>query len=247
MNDFLLWFVLIMIAGLIVASILYMKSKQIRMENYYLLLQKQMIEDHYQTLNDQVKLERKFQHDVKNYIQTLEALMSMSEENPIIHRQYEKDIAAFQKDYIIEDWTKNPVIDTVLHNKLSMCRELKIQVSLNVRPMKLEAYEKIPLLTVLYNLFDNAIEGCQSVVDLEKRYLKIQLKEDGKYFTMKFENSKAASHKTKSGEKTSKIDKRNHGMGLEIMRETAELCGGGMEIHEEENRYCTSVWLGKKK
>ena len=142
--------------------------------------------------------------------------------------------------------TENELFDVLLNEKRSHLPEA---TSIEVQGKFLGQLdlEAIDLCTIFSNLFQNAVEELKR--QQEGRFLIVKIK-NGKNFTeVAIENS--VRYKVLLQEnglpKTSKGDKKNHGIGLENVRRTVERCNGKMEISSEQERFSVKVILENRK
>lgn len=104
-------------------------------------------------------------------------------------------------------------------------------------------FSDIEWCTVLGNLLENALEGCERA-DKEHPILHISTKWTGRTFFLLVENSYDGKYVQKNGRFLSR--KREHiefGLGLESVRETVEGHGGTMEIYPLEKVFQVGITL----
>lgn len=97
--------------------------------------------------------------------------------------------------------------------------------------------------TVLGNLLENALEGCERA-DKEHPVLHISTKWTGRTFFLLVENTYDGECMQKNGRFLShKRERTEFGLGLESVRETVERHGGTMEIHPLETVFRVEITL----
>lgn len=233
-------------AAVLALILLYFRGKRVKEENYYLAIWHQLMETHYEAIRDQMERERRFRHDIRNHMQTLEYLIKKPKGQEKIYQQYEQDLEDMSREYIIREWTDNAVVNVALHNKICQCRREGIRVKLWAETEKIQDYDEMAVVTALYNLFDNAIEASRYLEEGTDKYLNIKLQEEDKGLLFSFENPKARSYEPEKGERTVKADKKNHGLGLVILKEMAEKNHGSLELQKEDTRFLVKLYLGKE-
>lgn len=141
--------------------------------------------------------------------------------------------------------TENELFDVLLNEKMSyLPKAISIDISGTfLSPLLLDS---IDLCTIFSNLLQNAVE---ELIRKESGYLKVCIN-SGKNFTeVIIENSvrKKVLLQDNGLPKTSKEDKKNHGIGMENVRKTIEKCSGKMEISSEQEAFSVKVILENKK
>lgn len=98
---------------------------------------------------------------------------------------------------------------------------------------------------VLSNLITNAIEALEQVEE-EKRYLSVYVNERNNYFLCVIENAYCPKEyqQIKSGRKTTKKDKENHGFGTQNIRDTVGKYDGANIVWENGTCFRAEVRMG---
>ena len=239
----------ILLTGLFFSAILgllllYFRKKRLTEENYNLAVQQQLLAAHYNAVREQVERERRFRHDIKNHLETMEYLLSVPDSQPDISRQYEQEIKRLGRDFRIREWTDNAVVNVALHNKFRQCEREGIEVQADIHAESLQGFDELAILTILYNLFDNAVEANRHLKAGKKKYLHLSIVRNGQNLLLRFENPKEKTYGPRNGQKTSKEDQVNHGLGIQILKETAQRQRGFVQILQGGEEYVAEVRLG---
>ncbi len=213
------------------------KLKLLESENK-LKEQRRRMED----IKEQEKQIRKIRHDYKNHITTGLALLrdgKVEEANKYFSEYLDSQLTVSQQ-YVNTDYE---AVNAVVNKKLGICFEKGIEVS-TAMSWTLDKVSEMDLCVVLFNLLDNAIEECQKIdVDKDKK-INIEMYQNKSYLTVKIQNSVKENVIENNPElKTTKSDKDNHGVGLQIVREVADKYNGIVDIEESSGLFCTEVWL----
>lgn len=132
------------------------------------------------------------------------------------------------------NYCENKVIDALLHNKLKLAKTKQIQVFTQVIAPENLQIALLDLISLFSNLLDNAIEASEKA---EQAYLVLDCYPSRNYFVIKLTNSKLAKENVSlDSMKTSKQDEKNHGFGLQIIRNIVEKYDGDIQIHQEETK-----------
>jgi len=91
--------------------------------------------------------------------------------------------------------------------------------------------EDIDILSILYNVLNNAIEACRKV-EPEKRFLEFSCGQIANQLIIKIKNSMKADTVQKQEKKllTSKKDKYRHGYGMQIVADTVKKHNGTLLV-----------------
>jgi len=137
------------------------------------------------------------------------------------------------------------VVDVIANTKLSQCTVEKIRIAVNISPFALEM-DDIDICIILGNLFDNAIEACRAVEG--DRFIYFEMAEYKGYVKVLIRNSVNGSVLENNPElKTTKKEKRFHGVGLKSVKDTVRKYGGMIDFYEQNQEFTADVWLPSKK
>lgn len=229
----------------IVTYYLYSKvEKKAELEVQYILLEKEReyyLEQYKQTEASQKEL-RKFKHDIKNYFMLINMFVKNKEYEEL--KDYCTGLTGkLENEYIVSK-TGNIVIDSILNYKGGIAKSLKIDFLLDVFVPQDLMLDSSDMAIILGNLLDNAIEA---VKELEEKDRKIQLKMryDLPNVSIAVTNPFTGNREKDSNQNyvTTKEDKRNHGLGMKIVKDTVEKYQGLLELEDKNNVFVTRVLL----
>jgi two-component system sensor histidine kinase AgrC len=191
-------------------------------------------------LIDIVEETRRKQHDFKNYLNTINAIVEVTSEEEIKHELKNYIASSKHLNKSIEDimYIDNIVIKAIIYNKLCEADRLNIKVLFNVANNSLEnSLNDYEISDILNNLLDNAFEAVINSANdkvvilniltegniniLEVRNAGITLKPDN------IENIFERGFSTKKGE--------NRGYGLYNVKKIAEKNGSDVQLFFEDN------------
>lgn len=101
---------------------------------------------------------------------------------------------------------------------------------------------------MLNNLLDNAIEACEKIA-IEKRYIKLYLKQNHRFVLVEVENTFDGNLKWDNGftlPSTTKMNSMEHGIGLKNVKDVANRYFGDLDIKVQENTFKVIVLLQEK-
>lgn len=138
-----------------------------------LSFQQTLMEKYYDEVQSMYQQMRTWRHDYKNHLQVMKAHLDLGEYQEVSDYILHLSDELIQIEKLIE--TGNVMLDAILNSKLSLARDRQIEVDVKViLPPRLSVTE-YDLCTVLGNLLDNAIEGCESQGEGERRFLRIYI------------------------------------------------------------------------
>lgn len=237
-NSLCLCIIILVFIGNILTFAIYDKLTSLIMNNYQkeLLIQEAKSKEmYYKQIEESNKKIQTIKHDLKNRMITIIA----SKDQNIIFDEIEKIIGEIDESDS-DIYTKNKVINTILHSKISIARkhDIKIESSILI-PQKLNIlYSDAGIL--IGNLLDNAIEACEFVLP-SKRWILIEMQYIKGKLILKICNSKNkkevninVSHKNHSDE---------HGLGIKSVKNVIKNYDGVIEFFNHGETFETNVVL----
>jgi sensor histidine kinase regulating citrate/malate metabolism len=134
--------------------------------------------------------------------------------------------------------TKNANLDSLINFKLSQAVSFGAKISPVTNKMVSDFVDIFDLNTVIGNLLDNANEAVESA---KEKIIALQIDSQEHSFSVICSNT--YSKLPDNGQKTTKIDKSNHGFGLKSVQRVVDKYGGAMNVDVDEKHYTVSVIL----
>lgn len=241
-SPYLFGFILCIVLSIVADILLFRTVKdvaqktQMETQNMYLRQQKELQLQHYHAFIEQQENIRKLRHDIMNHVQTIKLLIAeneMAEADEYTNKLAER----FQKVTTL-DYCDNKVIDAVLHNKMEYAQSLQIEGSVKLVVPETSTIDDIDLMAVFSNLLDNAIDAAAKARE-EKAFSVSSIVKSG-FLIIKVDNSGDGS----AIEQAQPISTaKNHGFGLNIIREITEKYDGTFEIIQDHTCYTTIITL----
>lgn len=171
-----------------------------------------------------------FKHDFNNHLAIVNGLLKRGE--ILKAQEYLNKLEKITSDLSFSCNTGNVVIDALFNNKLSIAKQLGIQVDCDVIIPSDTNINDFDLCIVFANTIDNAIKACK-LVDKKNRYLKLSTKRDGGFFMIEIRNSyNAANNYTSSS-----------GIGISNIREVAKKYQGAISIENTSDYFQINILL----
>ncbi len=183
--------------------------------------------------NDDV---RQFRHDYKNHMMVVTSLLNNGKTKEA--SDYIKNIQFQTGNFGKKFSTGNFIADAILGDKSSLAEEYAIHIDFTGRiPEK--GILNVDLCTVVANLTDNAIESLKYFDG--NRYLKITANIRNGFLTLSFVNPAKDVKIVNNRIRTSKSDKKNHGIGLKNVDNVAKKYQGNMLLSFINNEFTADV------
>ena len=202
--------------------------------------QRELIDTHYQEVENMYKKMRGWRHDYRNHIQTMKVLAEKGNLDAIKEylNKLDEDLATV--DTVVK--TGNAMADAILNSKISLAKSKGINVKVDAHvPVKLKMSE-LDLCVILGNLFDNAIEASLPLPE-EERLIRVYMVMKNTQLYISFTNFTASKKQTKEANlfKTTKGD--GHGLGLVRIDSIIEKLDGYLSRNSEDGAFTTEVLI----
>ena len=197
--------------------------------------QNEMLTEAFEQLDELNVQLRKQRHDFINHLQVVYSLIDMQENEEAI--RYIETVYGQMHRLSVGMKTAKPAVNALLQAKLANAEQRGIQLELDVS----SPYDELPMndwefCRVLGNLLDNAmdaLEGCESPK------IKVELYEDIRTYGFCVSNNgpkippQICVRIFNTGFTTKAA---GHGLGLSIVRELMEGCGGSIEVSSDDEQ-----------
>ena len=202
--------------------------------------QRALTEKYYEEVQAMYQQMRTWRHDYKNHLQVMKAHLDMGEYRELSDYILHLDEELTQISKVIE--TGNLALDAILNSKISMARAKEIKVNVKVvLPPELSVADS-DLCILLGNLLDNAIEGCESQKEGEKRFLRVYVGVLREQLYLSVVNSYGARIKKENGRYPS-AKAADRGLGLLSIDSIAARYHGYVNRKNDESVFATEVLL----
>lgn len=200
--------------------------------------QRELIDTHYQEVENMYRQMRGWRHDYRNHIQTIKALAENGDMEAVMQYLDGLELDLNTVDTVIK--TGNAMADAILNSKISLARSKNIEVHVDAHiPVKLKMSE-LDLCVILGNLFDNAIEASMKLPE-GGRMIRVYMDMKNTQLYISFTNFTATGKLEKVGRlfRTSK----GHGFGLIRIDAIVERLGGYLSRNSEEGAFTTEILI----
>ena len=204
--------------------------------------QRQLIETHYQEVENMYRQMRGWRHDYRNHIQTMKVLASSGDLEGIRSYLDRLDTDLNTVDLAVK--TGNAMADAILNSKISLAksRDIPVQVDAHI-PVKLKMSE-LDLCCVIGNLFDNAIEASLALPP-EERLIRVYMDMKGTQRYLSFTNFTAQGKREKRDGRFLTTKGEGHGFGLVRIDAIVERLEGYLSRNSEDGAFTTEILIPK--
>ncbi len=202
--------------------------------------QRQLIETHYQEVENMYRQMRGWRHDYRNHIQTMKVLASGGDLEGIRSYLDRLDTDLNTVDLAVK--TGNAMADAILNSKISLAKSRDIPVRVDAHiPVRLKMSE-LDLCCVIGNLFDNAIEASLALPP-EERLIRVYLDMKGTQLYLSFTNFTAQGKREKRNGRFLTTKGEGHGFGLVRVDAIVERLDGYLSRNSEDGAFTTEILI----
>lgn len=199
----------------------------------YLLWQ----EEHYRYLERREEETKKFRHDMRNHIYILQTLCEKQEMQSV--KQYIKKIGGKLETAGSCISVNNGIVDAVFNKYAEQCKEEKILLKVEGHMPVQVVIDAFDLCAIFSNLLSNAIDA---VTNYEKKQIILDIRYDEDFIFIKMQNYFNGALAIQDGRIViHKPDKKNHGYGLNNIRESVEKYHGFLDFQIDKDEFITMV------
>ena len=202
--------------------------------------QRELIEIHYNEVDNMYRQMRGWRHDYRSHIQTLKVHAAQGDWDAV--KAY---LDALETDLNTVDMavkTGNPMTDAILNSKLSLARAKRIPVQAEASISTALLLSELDLCVIIGNLFDNAIDASLALPE-DGRLIRVYMEMKGAQLYISFTNFTAGEKQKKAGGSFRTTKGEGHGFGLGRVRSTVKRLGGYLSVNSEEGAFTAEILL----
>lgn len=202
--------------------------------------QQELIETHYQEVENMYRQMRGWRHDYRNHIQAMKAYAANGDLDSIRAYLDELDTDLNTVDTVVK--TGNSMADAILNSKISLAQSKDIPVDVDAHiPVKLKMSE-MDLCCIIGNLFDNAIDASLALPP-EKRYIRVYMDMKNTQLYISFTNFTAVKKLKKEGRLFHTSKGEGHGFGLVRIDAIIDRLDGYLSRNSEDGAFTTEILI----
>lgn len=202
--------------------------------------QQELIQTHFQEVDNMYRQIRGWRHDYRNHIQTMKAYAALEDWEALKKYLDLLDDDLQHVDTVIK--TGNAMTDAILNSKISLAKSKQIAVKADAHiPVQLKISE-IDLCCIIGNLFDNAIEASLKLPP-EQRLIRVYMDMKQTQLYISFTNFTADKKRQKIGTRSMSTKGKGHGLGLVRIDEIVSRLDGYISRNSEDGAFTTEILL----
>ena len=202
--------------------------------------QRELIETHYQEVENMYRQIRGWRHDYRNHIQTMKVLAANGDLEALKNYLSELETDLNTVDTVVK--TGNAMADAILNSKISLVQSRRIAVHCDAHiPVQLKMSE-LDLCCIIGNLFDNAIEASLQLPE-EQRLIRVYMDMKGTQLYISFTNFTASKKLPKLGKRFATTKGDGHGFGLVRIDSIIERLDGYLSRNSEDGAFTTEILI----
>lgn len=213
-------------------------SKQI--DKHIAAYQRELIETHYQEVDNMYRKMRGWRHDYRNHIQAMKVMAANGNMDGIKAYLDELDTDLNTVDTVVK--TGNAMADAILNSKISLAKSRNIPVQIDAHiPVRLKMSE-LDLCCILGNLFDNAMDASAALPE-DERLIRVYMDMKGTQLYISFTNFTASQKQTKLAGRFATTKGAGHGFGLVRIDAIVEKLDGYLSRNSEDGAFTTEILI----
>ena len=229
----------------IIHFITYKRFKEYKSNSQINILEKQLDyqKNYYEKVINNYGEARKALHDMNNHMSVIKYFLENKD-----YKNMDDYIKSLSERIVTNknnNICSNKVINAICLDKCDRCKKEGINIRFDIIINKKLKIDDLDLCIVLGNLIDNAIEACEKINDKEvQKVIKVSARIYLNQIYIKVINSKNNKVEKRNNKfLTSKKDKKNHGIGLENVKEAVHKNHGDIEIKDSKNTFEVSLYM----
>lgn len=224
--------ILLIVANVLVYLVYNMVTdKNIRIRKLAEIEHKREIEySSYELLKERYDDLKMMIHDFEKYCNNIEGLI---ETDPDKARSEIKCIRNKNKTLLLVEHTNNKALNVILDQKMRECTAKEIDFKINIQHVDLSFINELDTVTIFANLFDNAIEGCESA---QTKTIEVEIFiMNESYTAIRIVNTCGIKPESSGGWfVTRKKNRISHGIGLKSVQRTLDKYDAKMKCSYEQ-------------
>lgn len=207
----------------------------------YLTEENELLKKNFEPMNRQIEEIDKFRHDARNYL----SLLKHEDARTAEREKLAGELLDYTENLQSEKICENMLVSLLLSDKQKKAKELDIKFECKVTVPNNIPVESKDICSCFFNLIDNAICANETLEKTSGKWITVKSNIIGNYLIIKQSNSMFTPANVDSSGNflTTKLNKNNHGKGLEIIKDIAEKYNGDTEFKTDNNVFYSTVYL----
>lgn len=196
---------------------------------------------YYKQIEKGLNESRKQLHNFKNHITTLERLYHTDSKDKALNYMHELQAQMSQQMAAASFRVNNTAFDVILYEQTKRCNDLGIEFHKQILYNDLSFLSYMDTCTIFANALDNAVKACSEIQNGEKKIV-LEVKRTNDILSIIIENTKQ-NEVIYENQKivSSKLDKHNHGFGVENIKMAVEKYNGIVSIDYTDTIFTLAI------
>lgn len=193
-------------------------------------------EDYYKVLDQQNQMLKTFVHDEKNHLAVIKSLADNVEID-----KYIDNICSGLSHYSLSGDTNNKMLDLIINKYKLLCETEFIDFDVTIKTSNLSFMDNNDLNAMLSNILDNAVEAAKKS---KNKKIDLSINKSNGFDMLTCVNSSDIKPRSVAGTlKTTKEDKRFHGIGIKSIKRIVNKYKGSYdwEYDSEKHEFFTYI------
>lgn len=215
-------------------------AKAYNSQNELMLMRKQNVMqlEHYNEMNKKYEESRKVIHDMHKHLSIINSLNSSDnikadEYRKVLENQLDSLFSGFQ--------CSNKILSIIMGQKINEAEKIGIKITTKIEDIAFGFLEDIDITAIFANLWDNAIEACESV-DEADRFINIIIGQVNEFAVISFENSFNGQIREKNDVLLS-TKEQHEGIGISIMKAAVKKYSGFINFEHDLNIFKVKLMI----
>lgn len=192
---------------------------------------------------------RAIKHDIANHLETL-SLLIKSNEYAKATEYLNTIFAKLSINHKLVS-TGNIPVDCIISNKYTLANANDIAFDYTIHLPKKLPLDDVSICSLLGNILDNAIESCQKITSLKKRYISLIIRPFNNMLLITITNSSIGDYKfSNSGifltTKQKRTDSSYHGIGIKQICKIVKENNGFIRFSPESDSFTLEIMIPLK-
>ncbi|HHD2753345.1 TPA: sensor histidine kinase [Clostridium perfringens] len=226
----------------IVYFCIYRKYKNNNLEYKLKILENQLDyqKNYYESMIDNYDDGKKALHDMNNHMSVIKYFLENEDYKSM--QEYVNSLSNRVPSNKDKKICGNKIVNAICVEKAYICKEKNINISFDIVIEKELNIDIIDICTVFGNLIDNAIEACDK--NLGEKFIQVSSRVHLNKLHVKVINSKENKVKKCNGKFiSSKDDIKNHGIGIENVKQAVSKNEGYIEFKDSKNMFDVTLYM----
>lgn len=184
---------------------------------------------------------RKMWHDFNNHISCIDMLLQMK--NIEKARKYIGEMSVNSERTYMGIKTENEIVDAVMNQKYKVAKAHEITFVVEGTLEEDLNMTQVDLCALLSNGLDNAIEANLKIEDVKRRKINVRLKRSEDQLSIDITNAIVVPLQENKELKTTKTDKKRHGIGMQSMQKVIEKYNGSLVWYCKSDNFYLEVMV----